>query len=72
MTQPVDTRTRLVDAAERLFAERGIDSVSLREVTRASGARNAIALQYHFIDRAGVVAAILDKHAPEVEARRNA
>lgn len=72
MTQPLDTRARLVDAAERLFAERGIDSVSLREVTRASGARNAIALQYHFTDRAGVVAAILDKHAPEVEARRNA
>lgn len=67
-----DTRERLLSAAERLFAERGIDGVSLREITRASGARNAIALQYHFADRAGVVQAILDKHLPEVEARRNA
>lgn len=67
-----DTRTRLLSAAERLFAERGIEGVSLREITRASGARNAIALQYHFDDRAGMVQAILDKHVPDVEARRHA
>lgn len=67
-----DTRTRLLDAAERLFAERGVDGVSLREITRESGARNAIAVQYHFGDRAGVVQAIFDKHTPEVAARRHA
>jgi AcrR family transcriptional regulator len=66
------TKARLIEAAERLFAERGIDAVSLREINRASGARNAIAVQYHFEDRAGVVRAILDKHAPDVEARRHA
>jgi AcrR family transcriptional regulator len=68
----VDTRVKLIEAAERLFAERGIDAVSLREITRESGARNAIALQYHFEDRAGVLQAIFDKHVPEVEARRHA
>jgi AcrR family transcriptional regulator len=67
-----DTRARLLAAAERLFAERGIDAVSLREITRESGARNAIALQYHFTDRAGVVAAILAKHEPAIEAARHA
>ena len=67
-----DTRTRLLEAAERLFAERGVESVSLREITRESGARNAIALQYHFEDRAGVLQAIFDKHVPEIEARRHA
>jgi AcrR family transcriptional regulator len=66
------TKARLIGAAERLFAEHGIDGVSLREVTRASGARNAIAVQYHFADRAGVVRAILDKHMPDIEARRHA
>jgi AcrR family transcriptional regulator len=70
--EAADTRTRLLSAAEQLFAERGIDAVSLREITRASGARNAIALQYHFEDRAGVLQAIFDKHVPEVEARRHA
>jgi AcrR family transcriptional regulator len=69
---PADTRERLIEAAERLFAERGVDAVSLREITRASGAKNAIALQYHFDDRAGVVQAILDKHSRDVDARRHA
>jgi AcrR family transcriptional regulator len=72
VTGVADTRTRLVGAAERLFAERGIDGVSLREITRESGARNAIALQYHFADRDGMLRAILDKHLPDVEARRMA
>lgn len=66
------TKERLIEAAERLFAEHGIDAVSLREINRASGAKNAIAVQYHFSDRAGVVRAILDKHMPDVESRRHA
>lgn len=66
------TRERLITAAERLFAERGIDGVSLREITRVSGARNAIAVQYHFDDRIGVIRAILAKHLPAVEADRHA
>jgi AcrR family transcriptional regulator len=66
------TPDRLISAAERLFAERGVDGVSLREINRASGARNTIALQYHFDDRAGLVRAIFDKHQPDVESRRHA
>jgi AcrR family transcriptional regulator len=65
------TRARLLQAAERLFAERGIDAVSLREITRESGARNAVAVQYHFTDRAGVLAAIAAKHEPGIEAARH-
>jgi AcrR family transcriptional regulator len=61
-----------LQAAERLFAERGIDGVSLREINQAAGARNAIAVQYHFKDRNGVIGAILAKHVPEVDARRHA
>src|SRR5690348_14711574 len=65
-------KPRLISAAEQLFAARGIDAVSLREINRASGARNAIAVQYHFEDRAGVVRAVLEKHRPDIEARRHA
>lgn len=68
----MDTRRSLIAAAEQLFAARGIDSVSLREIARSAGARNVIAVQYHFADRDGVLAAILDKHLPAVEARRHA
>jgi AcrR family transcriptional regulator len=67
-----DTKARLIAAAEELFAERGVDGVSLREITRASGAKNVIAVQYHFEDRDGVLRAILDKHMPDVDSRRNA
>lgn len=69
---PAETTVRrLVDAAERLFAERGIDAVSLREINAAAGQRNSTALQYHFGDRAGLLKAVLAKHRPEIEARRH-
>ncbi|MCG5212038.1 TetR/AcrR family transcriptional regulator [Streptosporangium sp. KLBMP 9127] len=65
------TSRRLLEAAERLFAERGIDGVSLREINAAAGQRNSTALQYHFGDRAGLLGAVLAKHQPEIEVRRN-
>lgn len=70
--QSDDTRERLIDAAELLFAEHGIGGVSLREINRAAGARNAVAVQYHFGDRDGIVRAINAKHFPAVDARRHA
>jgi AcrR family transcriptional regulator len=71
VVQSSSTHDRLLDAAEQLFAERGIEAVSLREISRASGARNAVAAQYHFDDRAGLVRAIMARHMPEVEMRRH-
>jgi AcrR family transcriptional regulator len=43
----VRTRTRLMDAALDLLAERGEDGVTLRELTTAAGA-NVAAVSYHF------------------------
>jgi AcrR family transcriptional regulator len=68
---PESTRRLLIGAAERLFAERGIEGVSLREINAAAGMRNATALQYHFVDRYGLVKAVLLKHSPAVEAMRH-
>lgn len=68
---PSATRERLISTAERLFADRGIDAVSLREISLASGARNPVAIQYHFDDRAGIVAAIMTKHEPPIDAARH-
>jgi AcrR family transcriptional regulator len=65
------TRDRLITTAEALFAAHGIEGVSLREITRASGARNAVALQYHFADRAGLVRAVVAKHQPAIDAERH-
>ena len=67
-----ETREKLIRTAERLFAERGVESVSLREINREADQRNATALQYHFDDRQGLVRAILAKHEPAIEASRHA
>lgn len=66
-----ETRARLIRAAERLFADRGVETVSLREINREADQRNASALQYHFEDRGGLVLAILQKHEPTVESIRH-
>lgn len=66
-----DVPDALIRAAEELFAERGSDAVSLREIIAASGATNASAVQYHFGGRAGLVRAILAKHAVDIERRRH-
>lgn len=67
-----DTRARLIGAAEKLFAQHGVGGVSLREINREAGAKNAVAVQYHFGDRDGLLRAVLQKHWPDVEARRHA
>src|SRR5262245_57627094 len=43
----VETRTRLLDVAELLFAERGYHGVSLREIVSAAEV-NVAAAHYHF------------------------
>lgn len=68
---PESTKQRLITAAETLFAERGIEGVSLREINAAAGQKNSTALQYHFRNRFGLLRAVLVKHHVEVEARRN-
>lgn len=67
-----ETRARLIATAEQLYAERGLDGVSLVEISREAGQRNRAAAQYHFTDKAGLVQAILDKHTPGIEAARHA
>ncbi|MFP6656301.1 MAG: TetR/AcrR family transcriptional regulator [Myxococcota bacterium] len=68
----VATRERIVSAAERLFAERGIDATTLLQINKTANQRNRSAVQYHFGNKAGVIHAILDKHTPSIEGRRNA
>ncbi|ANK80777.1 MAG: hypothetical protein TEF_08160 [Rhizobiales bacterium NRL2] len=66
----MDTRERLLLTAEKLFGQRGINGVSLREIVRAAGQRNASALHYHFGSREGLIDAIFDKRMRAIEKRR--
>lgn len=65
-----DARSALIEQAERLFAERGVEGVSLRDVSAAAGQRNHTAAQYHFGDRAGLVAAVYGARMDVVNSRR--
>jgi len=51
---------QLLLAAERLFAQEGFGAVSTRKVSREAGQKNHSALQYHFGNKEGLLAAILD------------
>ncbi|GAA0957882.1 TetR/AcrR family transcriptional regulator [Actinocorallia libanotica] len=65
----VETRQRILDAAERLMAERGIEGVSLNEINSAAGQRSTASLHYHFGGREGLVRAIMQRHGPWLRAR---
>ena len=58
-----DTRRKLIDAATRAFADDGIFSASLIEITRQAGQKNRGALHYHFGSREGALCAVLEAHA---------
>lgn len=66
------TRGVLLRTAAKLFAERGPENVSLNEITRAAGQRNASALQYHFGGREGLLRAILQPRLAAVDLHRGA
>jgi AcrR family transcriptional regulator len=53
-----DTRTRILEVAERLFAERGIEVVSVRSILAEAGVNVALA-HYHFGSREGLIAELL-------------
>jgi AcrR family transcriptional regulator len=50
---PADKRRTILDAATRLFAERGFDGVSMRDIAAASGFR--LGSLYHFFPEKGVL-----------------
>jgi AcrR family transcriptional regulator len=64
------TRQRLIEVAERLFAERGIAGVSLREIGATAGQRNTAAARYHFGSKEGLVDAIFQYRMSPINARR--
>jgi AcrR family transcriptional regulator len=65
-----ETRERLLDAAERLFAEKGLHGTSAREIVATAGQRNESAIQYHFGGRKGLVEALVARRMETIEAAR--
>lgn len=72
MTEHGLGRSALLDAAALLMDERGIDNVSLNEISRASGHRNRSAVSYHFGSRDAVVRELIGRTMNVIDAERNA
>ena len=62
------TRRRIMDAAERLFAERGFGAVSLREIVLQAGA-NVAAAHYHFGSKEELIHQVFARRAQPVLAQ---
>jgi AcrR family transcriptional regulator len=63
------TRRRILSVAERLFAQRGLDAVPVRDITDAAKV-NTAAIHYHFGSKRKLVVAILERRADELAERR--
>lgn len=62
----IDTRNKLLNAAERLFAEKGYDGTSLRDI--ADSAKQHLALStYHFGTKEGLFEEVIKRRALELE-----
>lgn len=68
-TDPDRSKRELLDAAERLIATRGYE-VPLRDIAVAAGHRNNSAVQYHYGNRQGLIAAIVARRLDPMEAER--
>ncbi len=62
------TRLVLLRTAERMFAERGVDNVSLRELAAAAGQHNHSAVVYHFGSKRDLIEEMLHRHSGPIDA----
>ncbi|HEY3011702.1 MAG TPA: helix-turn-helix domain-containing protein, partial [Gemmatimonadales bacterium] len=59
MTEPA-TKAHILDAAERLFAERGFSSTTVKQIARGARVNSAL-LYYYFGDKERLYRAVLER-----------
>jgi AcrR family transcriptional regulator len=69
MKDSVSTKDRILGAAEVLFAQRGFDGASLRQLTTAAGV-NLAAVNYHFGSKEKLVEQVFRRRLDALNARR--
>lgn len=67
--QKEETRSRLLDAAEQLFAEHGVAGVRIHDITSAAGQRNGGAIHYHFGGKPELFRAVLARRLATINLR---
>ena len=66
---PIDTKKRILDAAERIFSQDGFDRASLRTITAAAQV-NLAAVNYHFHTKEALLSAVVERRATPINRRR--
>src|ERR1700693_5176052 len=66
---PIDTKTRILNAAEKLFGMSGFDATSLRDIT-AEAQVNLAAVNYHFQSKDSLIDAVIGRRLEPVNQRR--
>lgn len=66
---PVGTKTRILDAAEKLFGQNGFDATSLRDITTEAQV-NLAAVNYHFQSKESLIDAVIIRRLGPVNRRR--
>ena len=67
LEKSADTRERLLLTALHLYAREGLHAVSLRRISTEAGSRNSAAMHYHFHNKLGVVQALVELIAHELQ-----
>ncbi|HLK18238.1 MAG TPA: TetR/AcrR family transcriptional regulator [Bryobacteraceae bacterium] len=65
----MNTKTRILDTAERLFAHHGIEATSLRTITAEAGV-NLAAVNYHFQSKEALMHAVIARRLDPINQRR--
>lgn len=69
MIEHADTKTRILDTAERLFGLKGFEATSLRDIT-AEAQVNLAAVNYHFQSKDSLLDAVIARRVEPVTRRR--
>ena len=64
-----DTKERILNVAELLFADRGFPATALRDITSEASV-NIASVNYHFGSKEALLAAVLERRLRPVNARR--
>src|SRR5205823_12513440 len=64
-----DTTSRILDVAEELFGEQGLDRVSIRDITRKAKVHLS-AINYHFGSKEDLIAAVFESRVVPVNDAR--
>ncbi len=64
-----DTKTKILDAAQKLFGDKGFEATSLRDITTEAKV-NLAAINYHFQSKDSLIGAVIDRCIGPVNQRR--